>query len=85
VPLDDELHVALRGQLKALAEQMGYKVFPQPTCTSPGVYTNPDGMQLAPCNYCGFLRTLRLPRRRQGQSDSPHHPERAEERSTVNS
>jgi gluconate 2-dehydrogenase alpha chain len=39
---------------KAAAENLGYKVFPQPTCNSPAVYTNPDGMRLAPCNLCGF-------------------------------
>jgi gluconate 2-dehydrogenase alpha chain len=39
---------------KVGAEQLGYKVFPQPTCNSPGTYRNPDGMVLAPCNYCGF-------------------------------
>lgn len=35
-------------------EQLGYKPFPQPTGNSPEAYTNPDGMTLAPCNYCGF-------------------------------
>jgi gluconate 2-dehydrogenase alpha chain len=39
---------------RAAAENLGYKAFPQPTCNSPGVYTNPDGMHLAPCNLCGF-------------------------------
>ncbi len=35
-------------------EQLGFKVFPQPSGNSTGSYTNPDGMRLAPCNYCGF-------------------------------
>jgi gluconate 2-dehydrogenase alpha chain len=39
---------------KEAAEQLGFKPFPQPTANSPESYTNPDGMQLAPCNYCGF-------------------------------
>ncbi|HEU0114075.1 MAG TPA: GMC family oxidoreductase [Thermomicrobiales bacterium] len=39
---------------RAACEELGYKVFPQPTANSPEAYTNPDGMQLAPCNYCGF-------------------------------
>jgi gluconate 2-dehydrogenase alpha chain len=36
------------------AAQLGYKPFPQPSGNSPADYTNPDGMKLAPCNYCGF-------------------------------
>ncbi len=35
-------------------EQLGYKAFPQPTANSPQAYTNPDGMELGSCNYCGF-------------------------------
>lgn len=35
-------------------EQVGYKPFPQPTANSPAAYTNPDGSNLGPCNYCGF-------------------------------
>ncbi len=36
------------------ATQLGFKSFPQPSGNSAGSYTNPDGMTLAPCNYCGF-------------------------------
>jgi gluconate 2-dehydrogenase alpha chain len=39
---------------KEAATQVGYKPFPQPSANSPGNYTNPDGMSLGPCNYCGF-------------------------------
>jgi gluconate 2-dehydrogenase alpha chain len=39
---------------RVASEELGYKPFPYPTANSPGAYTNPDGMQLAPCNYCGF-------------------------------
>ncbi len=35
-------------------EQLGLQVFPQPSGNSPGSYTNPDGLRLGPCNYCGF-------------------------------
>jgi gluconate 2-dehydrogenase alpha chain len=35
-------------------EQIGYKAFPQPSGNSSGAYTNPDGQNLGPCNYCGF-------------------------------
>jgi len=37
----------------AAAEKLGYKPFPMPAANSPGAYTNPDGMKLAPCQYCG--------------------------------
>ncbi len=36
------------------AEQVGFKPFPQPTGNSPAFYTNPDGLSLAACEYCGF-------------------------------
>src|SRR5439155_27171773 len=39
---------------KEAAERIGFKPFPQPTGNSPEQYTNPGGLQLAPCNYCGF-------------------------------
>jgi gluconate 2-dehydrogenase alpha chain len=39
---------------KQAADQLGFKTYPYPTANSPGVYTNPDGQVLAPCNYCGF-------------------------------
>jgi len=39
--------------MKAAAESFGYKVFPCPAGNSSGTYTNPDGMHLAPCQYCG--------------------------------
>jgi gluconate 2-dehydrogenase alpha chain len=38
---------------KAAADKLGYKAFPMPAANSPAAYTNPDGMQLAPCQYCG--------------------------------
>jgi gluconate 2-dehydrogenase alpha chain len=34
--------------------QLGYRVFPSPAGISPAPYTNPDGMTLGSCNYCGF-------------------------------
>lgn len=36
------------------AAEVGFHPFPQPGGNSSGSYTNPDGLQLAPCNYCGF-------------------------------
>lgn len=38
---------------KAAAQSLGYKPFPMPAGNSPRAYTNPDGMSLAPCQYCG--------------------------------
>ena len=38
---------------KAAAE-MGYRPFPQPSGNLSRLYTNPLGVQLAPCTYCGF-------------------------------
>ncbi|MBV9554453.1 MAG: GMC family oxidoreductase, partial [Alphaproteobacteria bacterium] len=38
---------------KAAAE-MGYKPFPQPSGNMSQAYTNPLGVELGPCTYCGF-------------------------------
>lgn len=38
---------------KAACEKLGYKPFITPCGNSSGAYTNPDGMRLAPCQYCG--------------------------------
>ena len=38
---------------KAGVEKLGYKPFTMPAANSPGAYTNPDGMRLGPCQYCG--------------------------------
>lgn len=35
------------------AKELGYKPFVQPSANSPNTYTNPDGMALGACNYCG--------------------------------
>jgi gluconate 2-dehydrogenase alpha chain len=36
------------------ADNMGYKSFPQPTGNMSRPYTNPLGVQLGQCTYCGF-------------------------------
>ncbi len=36
------------------AGKLGYHTFPTPSGTSSGAYTNPYGLSLGPCNYCGF-------------------------------
>ena len=36
------------------ARGLGYKPFPQPSANMSQAYTNPLGVQLAPCTYCGF-------------------------------
>src|SRR5215813_13644370 len=34
-------------------ESLGYTPFPMAAANSPNAYTNPDGMQLGQCQYCG--------------------------------
>ncbi len=36
------------------AREMGYKPFPQPSGNMSQAYTNPLGVKLGPCTYCGF-------------------------------
>jgi gluconate 2-dehydrogenase alpha chain len=36
------------------AQEMGYKPFPQPSGNMSEAYTNPLGVRLGPCTYCGF-------------------------------
>ena len=36
------------------AKELGYKPFPQPSSNLSTSYTNPLGVTLAPCTYCGF-------------------------------
>ncbi|MEJ8815884.1 GMC family oxidoreductase [Variovorax ureilyticus] len=38
----------------AAACELGYRPFPQPSANMSQAYTNPLGVQLAPCTYCGF-------------------------------
>jgi gluconate 2-dehydrogenase alpha chain len=38
---------------KAGVERLGYTAFPLAAGNSSRAYTNPDGMKLAPCQYCG--------------------------------
>ena len=39
---------------KEAAEGMGLHPFPGPSANSTTEYTNPDGMQLGACHYCGY-------------------------------
>lgn len=49
------LQQTLNGVLFAeTARKMGYHPFPRPAANASKAYTNPYGMQLGPCNYCGF-------------------------------
>ncbi|MBW8847487.1 MAG: GMC family oxidoreductase [Burkholderiales bacterium] len=36
------------------AEGLGYHPFPQPSCNLSQAYTNPEGLQMQPCMFCGF-------------------------------
>jgi gluconate 2-dehydrogenase alpha chain len=38
---------------KGAAEKLGYSPFPMPAANASQAYTNPDGMKLGPCQYCG--------------------------------
>jgi gluconate 2-dehydrogenase alpha chain len=38
----------------AAAKELGYKPFPCPSANMSRPYTNPLGVQLGPCTYCGF-------------------------------
>jgi gluconate 2-dehydrogenase alpha chain len=38
---------------KAAAEKLGYQPFPLPASNASRAYTNPDGMKLGACQYCG--------------------------------
>jgi gluconate 2-dehydrogenase alpha chain len=38
----------------AAAKEVGHKPFPCPSANMSRAYTNPLGVQLAPCTYCGF-------------------------------
>jgi gluconate 2-dehydrogenase alpha chain len=38
----------------AAAKELGYKPFPGPSANMSRAYTNPLGVTLAPCTYCGF-------------------------------
>lgn len=33
--------------------EFGHRTYPMPAANSSGVYVNPDGMRLGPCQYCG--------------------------------
>jgi gluconate 2-dehydrogenase alpha chain len=36
------------------AENLGYHTYPQPSCNLSQPYTNPEGMSLKTCTFCGF-------------------------------
>lgn len=38
---------------ETVMRKFGYHPFPMPAANSSGIYTNPDGMQLGSCQYCG--------------------------------
>ena len=49
------LEITEAGRIFAQATgSLGMKPFPMPAANSSGAYTNPDGMKLAPCQYCGY-------------------------------
>ncbi|WJF89174.1 GMC family oxidoreductase [Paraburkholderia bonniea] len=50
-PLTDNLPAAMFADA---ARSLGYKPFAVPASNASAAYTNPYGMQLGPCNFCGF-------------------------------
>ncbi|WP_245601154.1 GMC family oxidoreductase [Ignatzschineria larvae DSM 13226] len=42
------------GKFKKAAEKVGFHPFPIPASNASEPYTNPYGVRLGPCNYCGF-------------------------------
>jgi gluconate 2-dehydrogenase alpha chain len=50
-PLEDSLSSSM---FRKAATNLGYHVFPNPSANVSQAWTNPYGMQLAPCNFCGF-------------------------------
>lgn len=49
------IKTALGGQVYAeAARSLGYHPFPVPVATSSAPYTNPEGLTLGACEYCGF-------------------------------
>jgi gluconate 2-dehydrogenase alpha chain len=49
--LQDTLNNTMFAQV---AKRMGYHPFPNPSAAATAPHTNPYGVQIAPCNYCGF-------------------------------
>ncbi|MGI4984046.1 MAG: GMC family oxidoreductase [Janthinobacterium lividum] len=50
-PLEDSLSSSM---FEKAARNLGYHPFPNPSAAVSRPWTNPYGMQLGPCNYCGF-------------------------------
>ena len=50
-PLPDTYDSVLFAEV---AKTMGYHPFPRPSANASAAYVNEYGMQLGPCNYCGF-------------------------------
>ncbi|ATR22174.1 Gluconate 2-dehydrogenase alpha chain [Roseomonas mucosa] len=50
-PLKDTLNNTMFAEA---ARKKGYHPFPNPSAAASGPHTNPYGVQIAPCNYCGF-------------------------------
>lgn len=53
----------------AASARLGYHPFPRPTANASQPYTNPDGMQLGQCQYCGFCERFGCESNAKG---SPH-------------
>ena len=52
--------------------KLGYKPFPQPSGNMSRAYTNPLGVRLGPCTYCGFCEWFALCQLLQGEPADDH-------------
>ncbi|MEZ4495367.1 MAG: hypothetical protein R2845_00990 [Thermomicrobiales bacterium] len=67
------------------AGKLGYHTFPTPSGTSAGAYTNPYGLSLGPCNYCGFCERFGCHTGAKSEPDSDDRSEGAELRQSRDS
>ena len=70
------------GQLfAAAASELGYHPFIRPTANASQPYTNPDGMKIGQCQYCGFCERFGCEVERKGQPadhGDPRGPEKSQ-------
>lgn len=53
-PMPPHPHTYDSTKFRDAAKAMGYHPFPAPAAIASTAYTNPYGMQMGPCNFCGF-------------------------------
>ena len=61
--------------MEAACKTLGYNTFSAPSANSSEVYTNPEGLTLGACEYCGHCERFRLQSQRQGITERLHPAE----------